>query len=252
MSETLDLIPWETRPELPEQKEEVIEFRGGVLKLPRLGYMTADEMEHIRCADPQNAIFLAAARASVEMVQAEQDEWSPRAAYALLLKLQATEFGLPQRLTEAEQDLRVRHAQLIAGYLQEVRVISNRVVVASVTAILRRVRPAWTDDQTMRLPGGLISAVHAFEQDEELAGAPAADPAAALQQLDDALGKLDEAIPSARTDPDGPTSFGNADGSTPAPSSSHESGSGDSPAASSSKRSPRASKPRGRRSTAAS
>jgi len=256
MSEILDLIPWETQPELPEEQEAVIGFRGGTLRLPRLGFMTGNEMECIRRPDPQNAMLLAATTSAAARVRAEAESGgaalSPRAAYGLLLKLQAGEFGLAGRLTEIEQDLQVRHAALVSGYLQEVRVIANRVVIASVTAILRRIRPGWTDEQTMRLPGDLISALHAFQQEEEQAGSPPVDQATLLAQLDDALGKLNEAIPSPQTDPAGPPSSGNADASIPALPSSPASGSGTSPAASSSKQSPRGSRQSASGSTAAS
>jgi len=254
--EILDLIPWETAPELPQGHHE-IEFRGGTIRIPVRGFIDANEAEHIRRADPQNGLFVLLTQAAAEIAKREGvgdgedgEELSPRLVYGFLLKLQAAELGITARLTEQEQAWQVRHSALIAETMAQGRVLHNRVAIASATVMLRRIKPEWSDEQTMRLPTPLISALHAFEADEERAGAPPADPAAEAAQLEDALGKLEEATRSIATGHDGPISSGPAGDSGPAPPSSAASGSAGSPPPTSSRRSRKASKPRGITSTA--
>jgi hypothetical protein len=260
--EILDLIPWETAPELPQGHRE-IKFRGGTIRIPERGFIDANEAEHIRRADPQNGLFVLLTEAAAEIAKRETqaaaeiakregvgdggdgEELSPRLVYGFLLKLQAAELGITARLTEQEHAWQVRHSALIAETMAQGRVLHNRVAIASATVMLRRVKPEWSDDQTMRLPTPLISALHAFEADEERAGAPPADPAAESAQLEDALGKLEKATRSIATGHDGPTSSGPAGDSGPAPPSSAANGSAGSPPPTSLRRSRKASKPKG-------
>ncbi len=128
------------------------------------------------------------------------------------------------------------HAEISGPFLEEARAITNRVTIRAVTVILQRIKPAWTDEQTRKLPGPLLGILHAFEQEEERAGAGLQqDPAAEMRALEEALGKLQEVSSSIATDPTGPEPSGIAADSGPEPLSSAASASGSSPPAMSSK-----------------
>ena len=249
---SFDLLPWETPPEAPEHATETIVWNGGELVLPRLGYLDVDELQGIGEIDPRNDLYRLLTAASVELSQAAQsDEFTAHRAYGLLTRLLAQEQGANiGRLSPEEGAVQVLHAGIIGPFLQEARAITNRVVIRSVTVILNRIKPAWTDEQTRKLPAPLLSLVYAFEQEEELAGAgQQQDPAAQMRALEEALGKLQEVSNSTATDPTGPEPSGIAAGSGPEPPSSPASGSGSSPAATSSRRSKRDTAPNGIAST---
>jgi hypothetical protein len=250
---SFDQLPWQTLPEAPEHTTETIAWNGGELVLPRLGYLTVTELQGIRAIDPQNALYRLITAAAVELHQAGMpgDEFTAHRCYGLLTRLLAQEQGASiGRLSPEEQAVQVLHAGIIGPFLEEARAITNRVVIRSVTVILNRIKPAWTDEQTIRLPAPLLSTIYAFEQDEELAGAgQQQDPAAQMRALEEALGKLQEASNSTATDPTGPAPIGTAAGSGPEPPSSPASGSGGSLAPTSSRRFRRGTAPNGNGST---
>jgi hypothetical protein len=249
---SFDLLPWETPPEAPEHATETIAWKGGALVLPRLGYLTVDELQGIRAIDPQNALYRLITAAAVELHQAVQsEEFTAHRCYGLLTRLLAQEQGASVgRPSPEEEAVQVLHAGIIGPFLEQARAITNRVVIRSVTVILNRIKPAWTDEQTLRLPAPLLSTLYAFEQEEELAGAgQQQDPAAQMRALEEALGKLQEASNSTATDPTGPAPIGTAAGSGLEPPSSPASGSGSSPAATSSRRSRKGTAPNGIAST---
>ena len=264
---SFDLLPWQTLPEAPEHTTETIAWHGGELVLPRLGYLTVTELQGIRAIDPQNALYRLITAAAVELhqamqanaervveypgAQAQADEFTAHRCYGLLTRLLAQEQGANiGRLSPEEQAVQVLHAGIIGPFLEEARAITNRVVIRSVTVILNRIQPAWTDEQTVRLPAPLLSTIYAFEQDEELAGAgQQQDPAALMRALEEALGKLKEASSSTATDPTGPAPIGTAAGSGPEPPSSPASGSGGSLAPTSSRRFRKGTAPNGNGST---
>lgn len=233
-------LPWTTKPDVPEQAVEVIEWNGGTLELPRLGYLTVDELQGIRAVDPTNALYRLITSASVRLSQAA-DSRSPRWCFGLLTKLHAQDLGAQgSPSTPEEEEVQIGHAAIIAPCLEEARALANRVAIRAVTVILQRVKPDWTDERTMTLPPELFGLLHAFEQQEERGKAAAADPEAEMQLLEDALGKLGEAMASIATDPTGLQPSGTAAASGPAPPSSAANGSAASRAGTSSRRSRKA------------
>ena len=241
---TFDLLPWETAPQPPEQATATIEWNGGELVIPRLGYLTVDEMQSIREIDPQNALYRLITAAAVALSQAAPDH-TAHWCYGLLVRLLAQEQGAKAgRMSPEEQALQVVHAEIIGPFLEEARAITNRVTIRAVTVILQRIKPAWTDEQTRKLPGPLLGILHAFEQEEGRAGAGLQqDPAAEMRALEEALGKLQEVVGSTATDPTGPEPSGTAADSGPELPSSAASDSGSSPPAMSSRPSRRATPP---------
>jgi hypothetical protein len=241
---TFDLLPWETAPQAPEQAAATIEWNGGEMTVPRLGYLTVDEMQGIREIDPQNALYRLITAAAVALSQAAPDH-TAHWCYGLLTRLLAQEQGASiGRMSPEEEAVQVLYAGIIGPFLEQARAITNRVVIRSVTVILNRIKPAWTDEQTRRLPAPLLGILHAFEQEEERAGAGLQqDPAAEMRALEEALGKLQEVSGSIATDPTGPEPSGTAADSGPEPPSSAASDSGSSPPAMSSRPSRRATPP---------
>ena len=241
---TFDLLPWETAPQAPEQAAATIEWNGGEMTVPRLGYLTVDEMQGIREIDPQNALYRLITAAAVALSQAAPNH-TAHWCYGLLVRLLAQEQGANAgRMSPEEEAVQVLYAGIIAPFLVEARAITNRVTIRAVTVILQRIKPAWTDEQTRKLPGPLLGILHAFEQEEERAGAGLQqDPAAEMRALEEALGKLQEVVGSTATDPTGPEPSGTAADSGPEPLSSAASASGSSPPAMSSRPSRRATPP---------
>ena len=241
---SFDLLPWETAPQAPEQATATIEWNGGELVLPRLGYLTVDELNSIREIDPQNALYRLITAAAVALSQAATDR-SAHWCYGLLTRLLAQDMGANAgRMSPEEESLQVLHAEIIGPFLEQARTIRNRVTIRAVTVILQRIKPAWSDEQTRRLPGPLLELLHAFEQEEERAGAGLKpDPATEMRALEEALGKLQEVSDSIAIGPTGPAPTGNAEGSGPAPPSSAASASASSPVAMSSRRYRRVTQP---------
>jgi hypothetical protein len=247
---TFDLLPWETAPQAPEQATATIEWNGGELVIPRLGYLTVDEMQGIREIDPQNALYRLITAAAVALSQAAPNH-TAHWCYGLLVRLLAQEQGANAgRMSPEEEAVQVLYAGIIAPFLVEARAITNRVTIRAVTVILQRIKPAWTDEQTRKLPGPLLGILHAFEQEEGRAGAGLQqDPAAEMRALEEALGKLQEVVGSTATDPTGPEPSGTAADSGPELPSSAASDSGSSPPAMSSRPSRRATPPNAKSST---
>jgi hypothetical protein len=249
---SFDLLPWETLPEAPEQATETIAWNGGELVLPRLGYLTVDEAQSIREVDPQNALYRLITATAVELSQAAHGDHTAPWCYGLLTRLMAQDMGANAgRMSPEEQAVQVLHAGIIGPFLEQARAITNRVTIRGVTVILNRIRPGWSDEQTRKLPGPLLTLLHAFEQEEEQAGTGQRqqDPAAQMRELEEALGKLQEVSDSIATDPTGPALSGTAAGSGLEPQSSAASSSESSPAPTSSRRFRKGTEPKGIAST---
>jgi hypothetical protein len=240
----LDLIPWQQQPQLPEQRVHVIEWKGGKLEIPRFGYLVIDELDQIQAVDPKNALYQLTAETSVKLSRASGN-LEPRKAFSLLTMLHARDLGARIALSEEEDSYHIEHSGIIGAYLEEALTMANRVIIRSCTVILQRIKSGWIDEMTRQLPQPLISAIYAFEQEEEGAQQVQSDPDAAMRELEKSLGKLAEVSRSIVTVPTGDTSTGNAPGSGQGALSLAAPTSGDSPATTSSRRSKRVTKPKG-------
>jgi hypothetical protein len=240
-----DQLPWQTKPHALENSYAEIQWKGGVLKLPRLGYMTVSELAEIAKVDPKNAAYRLTLQYSNTLAKAT--ERSPRDCWALLAQVVGQELGHPAQFNEQDETLMIVHQELIAKYLEEFKTVNTRVMIRSVNIILQRIAPSWTEEKTSQLPGPLLDQIYAFQQEEERGLDAPADPEADAQQkmreLEEELGKLREVSQLSAIDPTGEAPTGNANGSGPAPPSSPESASGSSQAATSSKRSKRVAQP---------
>jgi len=240
----LDLIPWQQQPKLPEQRVHVIEWNGGTFEIPRFGCLIVDELDQIQAVDPKNALYRLTAETSVKLSRAS-GSIEHRQAFALLTMLHARDLGARVELSKEEDSLRIEHSEIIGSYLEQALTMVNRVIIRSCTVVLRRIKPEWVDEQTRKLPQPLISAIYAFEQEEERAQQGQQDPEASMRELDDALGKLAEANRSIATAPIGDSSTGIAPASGPDDLNSAVKPSDASPAPTSSKRSRKATKLKG-------
>lgn len=224
MTSILELIPWETKPKEFEPQVFTVEWSDGSFEIPKYGYLRVEELNEIRKLDPTNALYRLTSKKAVELNKAliENSEkegvhllpvLKDRQCFALLSSLMARHMGAPAALSEVEEDIRVRFWHIISPYLDEGRDVAEAVPIRSVTIMLQRIRPGWTDDETKKLPPGLFNIIYGFYQEEESAGQPQASPDEQLKELEETLGKLREDVKSIAIDRTGPNSSGNAVGS---------------------------------------
>ena len=232
----LDLIPWQQPPTL-DTGVHVIEWNDGKLEIPRLGYLTANELAQIQAVDPKNALYRLTSDTAVSLGRASDTE--PRNAFALLTMLHARDLGARIQLSLEEEKIYATHGPIISTFLKEALATSNSVIIRSCTIILQRIKNGWTDEGTIQLPSSLLGLIYSFEQEEEK-GKEQQDPEAAMRELEDSLGKLAVESRSNATDPTGDSSTGIAPGSGQGEQNSVEKTSATSLVATSSKRSRKA------------
>lgn len=248
---SFDLLPWQTQPEREGLEPARIEWQGGILEIPRLGYLEVDELAQVRAVDPQNALYRLTSAEAVKLHRAVPDR-NPRQCFALLTALQGRELGAAVALSEEDEAIQVEQAAIIGAYLEAAKAVSARVTTRCVTVIAQRVRRDWNDERSGRLPPELFNAIHEVWVSEEAASRGPEDPRAELQALEEALGKLQAVATPTATDPTGAAPSGTAAASGPAPPSSAASGSAGSPAGTSSRPSRRGTGRSARGSTARS
>ena len=236
----LDLIPWQQPPTL-DAGVHVIEWNDGRFEIPRLGYLTANELAQIQAVDPKNALYRLTSDTSIILGRAAEIE--PWNGFALLTMLHARDMGVRIQLSPEEKKIYAVHGPIISPFLEEALVMSNIVIIRSCTIILQRIKSGWTDEATKLLPSSLLGLIYSFEQEEEK-GKEQQDPEAAMRELEDSLGKLAVVSRSNATGPTGDSSTGIAPGSGQGEQNSVEKTSATSPVPTSSKRSRRAAKPR--------
>jgi hypothetical protein len=239
MFDEFNELPWKTRPQTLEQVFVEIEWKGGVLRIPRLGYMVADELAELAKIDPKNAGYRLTLQHSNTLAQAT--ELSPRLCYSVLAKAQLRELGQNVDYTEQEAGIIITMNELVNNYLDEYRAILNRIRIRAVSIILQRIVPGWPEEKTRKLPEPLIDQIFNFQQEEERGLDTAIDPEAdameKMKALEEDLGKLQEASQLTATAQTGHLPTGNASDSGQAPQNLPAKVSGDSPAPTSSKRS---------------
>lgn len=220
MTTTLDLIPWEQAPETVEESVFTVEWKGGSFTIPRYGYLQVSELNKIAKVDPSNELYRITSKAAVELNKTLQQRATADESYshtvlklnqcfAFLSSLQARHYGHYPALSEIEQTIQVEFSSIIAPFLEEAKALSDRVPIRSVTVLLQRVRPGWTDEQSAKLPPPLFKIIHDFYQDEESEGKGPEDPAVQLKQLEETLGKLRQEVKSIATGQTGPAPSGN-------------------------------------------
>lgn len=244
MTSFLDLIPWETKPKTVKQEESSIFWNGGELKIPRLGYLTVNEMDEISSVDPKNALNRLLYDTSIQLYKAidpkqesPSETWNPRRCFELLLQLHLINHGARTLLSDDEKSIEILHSDVIVPFLESATVHTNRVVIRSVTVILKRIKTDWSDELTMQLPGELRQKLYELYLEEQQAGHGKINPEEDIKALEEMLGKSLGVSPSAAIEKTGAKPTGNAKGSGQAVQNSAEKTSAPSPATTSSKRS---------------
>lgn len=227
MTSSLDLIPWEQQPEALEQTSFTVEWNGGKFLIPRLGYLTVDELDHLGTADPKNALNRLLYETSIELSKAIDDKedpptWTAYRCFQLLMNLHFIHYGGMPPLTPEEKTIEILYQHIILPFIEKSVACQNRVVIRSVSIMLQRIKPGWTDEETRKLPSDLRSSIHAHFVDEQNAGKPQLDPAEQIKQIEDLLGKPIGENPSTVTDPTGANSIGTANDSGQAAPNSTE------------------------------
>ena len=251
---SLDLIPWEQQPQVIKDVHFEVEWKGGMFYIPRLGYLTVNELDQLGIADPKNALNRLLYQTSVELSRdigdtSEPPVWTPYRCFQLLLTLHFIYCGGKSKLTPEEKTIEILHQSIVLPFLDQASICTNRVVIRSVTILLNRIRPDWTDEQTRKLPGELRQVIHALFLEEQNAGKEI-NPEEEIKEIENMLGKSLGVRQSVATDQTGETSIGNASDSGQDQQNLAVSDSESSPAIMSSKPLKRVTKPRGNISTA--
>ena len=240
-------LPWDTKPQAPQEVFAEIEWNGGVIRIPRLGYMIVNELAEIAKVDPKNAPYRLTLQYSNTLAQAT--ETSPRLCYSIIARILAREIGQRVQLTEEEETIIIVQQEIINAYLEEFRAINDRIMIRAATVILQRVVPGWQEEKTGMLPRPLLEKIYNFQQEEErgldASMDPEVDAMERMKELEQDLGKLQEASHSIVTAQTGDAPTGNASVSGQAPKNSPAKTSGTSQASTSSKRSKPATKTKG-------
>jgi hypothetical protein len=224
MTSSLDLIPWEQKPETPEETVFNVEWNGGLFTIPRYGYLEVNELNSVRQVDPSNALYRLTSKTAVSLHKALQDRANADEAYshtvlkqtacfALLSSLLARHMGAMASLSEIEQLIHIDYSHLISPFLEDAKNLSERVPIRSATVILQRIRPGWTDVETQKLPPPLFNQIYKLYQDEESEGRGPEDPDEELRELEESLGKLRQEVTLIATGQTGAAPSGNVAGS---------------------------------------
>jgi len=211
---SLDLIPWEQQPQAVKDARFEIEWKGGKFYIPRLGYLTVNELEQLGTADPKNALNRLLYETSVDLSKdigdiSEPPTWTPYRCFQLLLTLHFIYCGGKSRLTPEEKTIEILHQSIVLPFLDEATICTNRVVVRSVTILLSRIHTGWSDEQTRQLPGELRQIIHGFFLEEQNAGKEI-NPEEEIKEIENMLGKSLGVRQSVATDQTGENSTGTA------------------------------------------
>lgn len=256
MGNFLDLIPWETKPKAIEPQTHSILWNGGELKIPKLGYLSVSELDEVGGVDPKNALNRLLYETAIELHKAivpsgskddpdkEPSPWDPKRCFELLLTLHLINNGARAILSPEEKTIEILHNDIILPFLESAAIHTNRVVIRSVTVILKRIKHDWSDDLTLQLPGELRQSIYAFYQEEQQAGNGNHNPEEDIIALENMLGKPLGVSPLTATESTGEKPTGSAENTGQAAQNLVESNSEVSPATTSSRPSKRAGKPK--------
>jgi hypothetical protein len=213
------LLPFETAP--APQTEEIGTPETGILRFRKIGAVSIGERQAVRAVDVSDDIFRQSA-ALVAMIHGGPDETRTRAE--IYAELQDALGGIPN-------DLSLAMADEVQELRQQKDANGQAVVIRKATTMIQnRLQGCadWTDEDTTALDSEtLILAIAAFYDHEMLgiAGTAAlADAQQRLNELEEALGKLQPEPGNLPPIPTGQTSTGDAEPPTPAPLSLSQSG----------------------------
>ena len=244
---TWNQLAWKTPPTVPQGEVEAIQWLNGVLEIPRYGYLNATELERIREVDPANKQIEILYRESVNLAATinEPEKWNSAKCYGLLTAFWANiNRGARGSWTPSDEEAKilVDHKEIALGCLDQLKEASKIVATRTITVILQRNTPSWTDEMTASLPGHLQDKIYEFANEEASAGMGERDLKAAQEALEDDLKKLQEESRSILRDQTSLRSTGNAKNSGQRRKNLAATTTGSSLATTSSRRSKKASK----------
>lgn len=242
-------LPFIVKPAEPKEPFATVgDDRVGTLQIPLYGWITGEEAAIIGEIDPENRQYTENCVAAVDLATAAGI--SPVEAQNALVRITASILGVGQPLSEEDQDLKIRHWQIVTPLVHLNKRLAADQNVRRVTAMVRRLEGCseWTDADSRELPSTLQRDIVDIAWREEVAMSPAMDLKEQLAQLEADLGKLQPA-PLHHPDPTGESFIGSSETSTlPTPTPAGND-SGSSPPATSSKRSRGATAAAAKRST---
>lgn len=245
---TWNQLAWKTPPTVPQGEVVTIQWLDGILEIPRLGYLTATELERIREIDPANKQVEILYNDSVKLAAAVNNsgQWNSAKCYGLLTAFWANinrgARGSWQP-TEDEAEILVKHKDLVFNCINKLQSAAAIVRTRTITVVLQRNTPSWQDEMTVELPGHLQDKIYEFANEEASGGMGERDLQAAQAALENDLKKLQEESRSILREPTSASSTGNAKSSGQRRKSSTATTTANSPATTSSKRSRKAIKP---------
>lgn len=223
---TLAALPWKT---LPQQRDRVkaVEFQGGVLEIPMLGYVTTDELALVGEVDRKNEVFRLTSDAAVRVAQADDGAMPAHVVFGILTRIQGAGAGIGTKFDQAEDELCARHGAILAPYLKACAAVNRQLQTRQALVILQRLEACagWGEDEVRALPGALEAQLSGLFAEEQWAMGGGPSPEEALRSLEADLGKLRPGESWTATDPTGEPSTGSFAASSPAPPSLTPSGS---------------------------
>jgi hypothetical protein len=212
----IDLIPWEQKPEKELEPAE-ISWNNGKFLVPRLGYMTPDELTKIREIDPENETYRKTLDTTIRLRKAlEANEYKDiPTAHQLFLMISTLHYehkgvrSLGFEVDPLKEEIELNYRGILDDYIESIKQLESRIMTRSATVMMQRIRPAWNDDNTAELPEGIILSLYSLQQQEESAGRDE-DAVEQRKAIEDDLKKLQAAMQSIVAARTGLTPTGNA------------------------------------------
>lgn len=249
MTSILELIPWETKPEASQEKFKAISWKGGTFNVPQIGYLKVKELDFIASADPKHALNRLLYQKAVELRRAIADPndppyWDDKKCFDFLLTLHLNySLGAQAEISEEEHRIEITYNDIIQPFLEKASAVNTLVTTRSITAMMRRIIPEFTDEQTVELPSEMKQEIYNLYIEEQLEGKQqtAED---SVKELEKMLGKSLKGSPSNVTDTTGEQPIGSAETSGQVAQNSTETALESSPDTTSSKPSRKVERPK--------
>lgn len=192
----------------------------GILRLPVFRSLTLQERLLVREVDRGDDLFKATADLVIEIVNRRAPDPLPEGydreretitTYTAVTRILATLGGTAVALAPSEALISVLFAEELHGLHRRISDNEEMKIVRAATAVISSRLDGyqeWSDDDTRRLPEGLITAVSDFYQSELTHGAEPKDSKQLQEELEVALGELRPADGSRPPNPTGKKSSG--------------------------------------------
>lgn len=187
---TAKSLPFVVKPAEPDQPFAVVgDERVGILHIPLQGWLTGEEAELIGSIDPENRQYIETCVAACELSKATNMEVVD--AYTSVANIVASLCGVGHQLSIEDQELKIRHWQLMMPLARLAGELMTAQTIRRVTAMVRRLEGCsdWTDADSRQLPPPLRIGISEAAWREELAMVPQTTSEESAQQLAEDLGK---------------------------------------------------------------